>query len=187
MSGIVPATSVGYYNPSSIPIVRCSSPYGRVAPPLPGPTVKKLSCFVKTGSGPHASIALQLNGVLPMLVTSPEQCHKVFQQFMVAKDIDGLMSRFTDDAILIGEGRSRTVGKAKIREVMESMIFMIDDCRFDVIDIIQNGDVALERLFCSAKLKLPSGEVQTLESYSTVVLCRQQDGNWLSVIDDGGM
>lgn len=122
-----------------------------------------------------------------MLVTSADACHRVFEQALRNKDTATLLARFSEDAILIGEGRSRVVGREAIEKSFDGILPFITDVDFEVVDIIENGDVALERLVCTVKIVLPSGEEQIIKSQSNVVLCKQPDGNWLTVIDDGGM
>ncbi len=121
------------------------------------------------------------------MVTSAAECHRVFERLVREKDIDALTLRFSDNAVLVGEGRRRAVGRAEIRKEMQAMISLIEDIEFKIIDIIENGDVALERLIGTVRLRLPSGEEQVLVSESNVVLRKQPDGNWLTVIDDAGM
>jgi uncharacterized protein (TIGR02246 family) len=121
-----------------------------------------------------------------MIVTSADTCYRVFEQALRDKDAAGLIARFSEDAILIVEGRSRVVGREAIEQSIGALLPFVTDVDFEVIDIIENGDVALERLVCTVKMVLPSGEEQVMKSQSNVVLRKQPDGNWLTVIDDGG-
>jgi uncharacterized protein (TIGR02246 family) len=119
-----------------------------------------------------------------MKALNPTDNHRIFQDYLIAHDVDGLMSRYREEAVFIGPGRVHLKGAKSIRQVMEQMVPTVISVEFTLVDLVQVGDVAYERLTSKAVMRMPDGGEETLAGSSFVVLQREADGNWLIAIDD---
>ena len=67
---------------------------------------------------------------------------------------------------------------------------MIDlgiETRLELIELVETGDVALEKTRWTSRIPAQDGTTTESTGLSTVVLRRQPDGQWLMAIDDPGL
>ena len=102
----------------------------------------------------------------------PEEIEKLFLGYVNSGDLDGIVSLFEDNAIVMTSPETVARGKIEIRDSFAKIL--ADNPKFDSVSHRQpivNGDIAL------TSTKLPNGFV-------TVEVARKQaDGSWLWSID----
>lgn len=113
---------------------------------------------------------------------TPEDVHRLWSEYFVAGDLDGLMSLYEPDATLAAQPGASVTGRMAIREVLAAFVAVRRRFEIEIGRALVSGDVAL--LASSWKLE---GE-QRGEPYQTTgrtadVVRRQPDGSWLYVID----
>lgn len=111
---------------------------------------------------------------------APEQVHALFAAYATAGDVDGLVSLFEPDALLIPQPGVEARGPQQLRDACAALGAM--GARFDVrTDAVHvSGDLALMTNTWTATT--PTGD--TFGGRTTEVVRRQPDGRWLAVIDD---
>lgn len=103
----------------------------------------------------------------------PEDLARLFAERANAKDAEGLVALYEEDALLAYPPGSETVGREAIRKVLEEMLKHLSDFKVEeALPTVYNGDLALT----STKSADNTGG-------RTQVVRRQSDGSWLRVID----
>lgn len=113
---------------------------------------------------------------------TPEELHRLWADYFVAGDLDGLLSLYEPEAALVAQTGAFVTGRHAIREVLARFLALRRTFEIEIGRAIRSGDIAL--LASSWKLE---GELRG-ESYETTgrtadVARRQPDGSWLLVID----
>lgn len=113
---------------------------------------------------------------------TPEELHRLWGEYFVAGDLDGLVSLYEPDAAFVAQSGAFVTGLRAIREVLARFIENRRKFEIEVGRAIHTGNLAL--LVSSWKLE---GE-QRGESFETTgrtadVVRRQPDGSWRLVID----
>lgn len=113
---------------------------------------------------------------------TPQDLDRLFAEALNARDLDGLVALYDADACLVLGGETYR-GKAAIRESLASFVRMNPTILMETSTIAESGDVALT----SARWKLdgtgPDGKPAHMEGRSAEVARRQQNGEWLYVLD----
>ena len=116
-----------------------------------------------------------------MAVSDPGENHRVFESFANEGNVEGLISCYTEDAIFVAVRGQYLKGHWEIRPVLQAMVDSGMQIRLELIELIQHGDIALERARCTIE-----GSDSEPNS-STVVLQRGSDARWRMLIDDPGL
>ena len=119
---------------------------------------------------------------MPASARTPEELHRLWSDYFVAGDLDGLVSLYEPDASLVAQSGAYVTGRRAIREVLAGFLSLRRAFEIEIGRAVRSGDLAL--LVSSWKL---SGE-QRGAPYETKgrtadVVRRQPDGSWLYVID----
>jgi ketosteroid isomerase-like protein len=113
---------------------------------------------------------------------TPEDLHRLWTEYFVAGDLDGLLSLYEPGATFVAQSGACVTGRRAIREVLATFIALRRSFKIEIGRAIQSGDVAL--LVSSWKL---SGEQRGApyesKGRTADVVRRQPDGSWLYVID----
>ena len=136
------------------------------------------NCLIRISEGSSQVTRVQL-------AISPGDNHRLFLAYARNGDVEGLVSRFEPEAIMVTP-RGRLVGRAAIQAYFASAIGQMADLEFELLDVVATGDVALERLNYTMTVRTSSGAPAPLRSTSTVLLRRQGNGDWLIAIDHPG-
>jgi len=109
---------------------------------------------------------------------SPEDVCSLFQQYMAQGDIDGVLSLYDKDAVILDKSGEVKQGEEGLRQNLEP--FAAAKARFDftITQVIQADDIALMHTNWNV-----SGP-QTITVYAIEVARRQPDGTWRWLIGD---
>ena len=113
---------------------------------------------------------------------TPEDLHRLWTEYFVAGDLDGLISLYEPDAAFVAQPGAFVTGLRAIREVLAGFIATRRKFEIQIGRAIQTGDLAL--LVSSWKLEGEQrGEPFETSGRTADVARRQPDGSWLLVID----
>ena len=115
-----------------------------------------------------------------MPARTPEEIDVLFQKFLNAGDVDGLVGLYEPNATLIGGPDQPANGTAAIREALTA--FVDTQAKIDLRveqTVIAGDDIAT--LYSTWTL---SGGPEEMGGKSVEVVRRQADGAWLFVFDD---
>jgi uncharacterized protein (TIGR02246 family) len=99
-------------------------------------------------------------------------------------DIEGALAAFEPNAVMVAQPGMHASGTAALREAFKQFIGMNPKITVTAQDVIQAGDIALHSYTWDMKAKAPDGSPINQSGFSTVVLRKQKDGQWLMVIDN---
>jgi uncharacterized protein (TIGR02246 family) len=122
-----------------------------------------------------------------MAASTPGENHQLFEKLANAGDVEGLLDLYEEDAIYVPTRGQRLQGREQIREVLTAMTASGHPTRLELLELVEIGDVALERTRWTIEAPGEDGKPATVSGNSTVVLCRQTDGSWRMRIDDPGL
>ena len=113
-----------------------------------------------------------------MPAKSPEDICSLFQQSMAEGDIEGLLSLYDREAVIMDKSGEVKKGEEGLRQNLAP--FAAVKARFDfaIKEIIQTGDIALMHT------KWNVSGPQTMTVYAIEVARRQLDGTWRWLIGD---
>ena len=113
-----------------------------------------------------------------MPAKSPEEICGLFQQYMAAGDIEGLLSLYDPEAVIVDRSGEVKKGEEGLRQNLAP--FATAKARFDftIKQVIHTGDIALMHTRWTV-----SGP-QTMTVYAIEVARRQPDGTWRWLIGD---
>lgn len=116
-------------------------------------------------------------------VRDPEDAHRLFAQYFNSGDIDGLLSLYASDAILMSNDGQPVKGHAAIREGLGDFLASKPQIKLTTTYAITAGDIALLRCEWVITGTAPDGSPIRDAHSSTEVLRRQPDGTWLYAVD----
>jgi ketosteroid isomerase-like protein len=113
---------------------------------------------------------------------TPEDVHRLWTEYFVAGDLDGLLSLYEPDATFAAQTGASVTGRMAIREVLAAFIAVRRNFEIEIGRALQSGDLAL--LVSSWRLEGERrGEPYESSGRTADVVRRQPDGSWLYVID----
>lgn len=104
-----------------------------------------------------------------------------------AKDYDGLMQFYTDDATLVVKPGMSVHGKEQIKKAFEAISVYFQDqlnVRQGLMEVIEAGDTALVIMETLLDTTDESGVATSIVRRATYVFRRQTSGRWLCAIDN---
>ena len=99
-----------------------------------------------------------------------------------AGDLDGLMTHFAPDAVLVTEPDAVASGLDAVREVFREILWNKLTMAGTTTRIVRSGDLAL--LYFDWTLTDFASTQVSAEGMAVVVMRRQDNGTWLVIIDD---
>lgn len=113
---------------------------------------------------------------------TPEDVHRLWTDYFIAGDLDGLLSLYEPDATFAAQPGASVSGLTAIREVLSGFLAVRRKFEIEIGRALQSGDIAL--LASSWKLEgVQRGEPYETSGRTADVVRRQPDGSWLYVID----
>ena len=119
-----------------------------------------------------------------MPANSPAQAHELFVKYFNAADLDGIVSLYEPNAILVKFPGPAVQGEAAIRESMIEFLSINGHMKLRIDRVLSTDDIAL--LFSSWTLRgtAADGTPVVSSGQTSDVVRRQADGTWLFVIDN---
>jgi uncharacterized protein (TIGR02246 family) len=113
---------------------------------------------------------------------TPEDVHRLWTDYFIAGDLDGLLSLYEPDATFAAQPGASVSGSIAIREVLAGFLAVRRKFEIEIGRALQSGDIAL--LASSWKIEgVQRGEPYEASGRTADVVRRQPDGSWLYVID----
>jgi uncharacterized protein (TIGR02246 family) len=119
-----------------------------------------------------------------MPATTPEQIHRLFETTFNNGDLDGLMSLYEPDAVLVPQPGSVARGTDQVREALQRYLALEGRITLDTKLVVTVGDLAYLSNTWSLDGTGPDGQALTLGATTAEVARRQTDGSWRYVIDN---
>lgn len=102
-----------------------------------------------------------------------------FDEAMNAGDLDGLLSRFSNDATMrMTDGEVAQESPAELRKAMTQLLAMKPHIRNTVRRVLSSGNIALVLLDWTLTVTLPDGQPHVEHGTATQVMERGRDGGW---------
>ena len=117
------------------------------------------------------------------MVMSPAQFDETWTARFNAADLEGLLSLYETDAMLVEPGGKPLVGQDAIRGLLEGFFAMSPRIDLRTAAILERDTDAVVYSNWTMTGTGPDGPI-AMEGRSTVLLRKQTDGSWLSGIDD---
>jgi uncharacterized protein (TIGR02246 family) len=120
-----------------------------------------------------------------MTAGSPLEVLKLLDEAFNRRDIEAVLDLYEQGAAVVLQPGRLASGKAEIRAAYEWIFANINgNAKQEKTHVIETGDIALftsKWNFSGATL---TGKPASRQSYASVILRRQTDGNWRIVIDN---
>jgi uncharacterized protein (TIGR02246 family) len=114
----------------------------------------------------------------------PEDIHTQFRDRFRARDVEGLLALYEDDAVfMFATSHEVCQGKAALREALHGFLAIEGDFMLETRYAARNGDLALISNSWRLVGKDPTGQPLELTGRSAEVVRRQPDGRWLFMLD----
>lgn len=113
-----------------------------------------------------------------MSATSPEDICRVFQQYMVAGDLEKVLSVYHPEAIFVKQCGEVTRGKEGLRRELAPLAAAHARFSYTIKQVTQTGDIALMHTEWTVSSPQP------MFVYAIEVTRRQPDGTWGWLIGD---
>ena len=121
----------------------------------------------------------------PRSATTPEELNSIFKVLLEAGDLDGLLTLYEENAVLVAGPDQLATGHAQIREGLAPFVGMQAKITFESAAVAYAGDIALVHAKWTGAGTTPEGPIELAGTTSEVVR-RQADGTWKYLIDDPG-
>jgi uncharacterized protein (TIGR02246 family) len=120
-----------------------------------------------------------------MPARTPEDCDRLFGEYMNAADVDRVAALYEAEATLVLEGGTAAVGAAAIREALATFATMRPRLRMHVVKVVQAGpDLAVLYNDWTLTAVQPDGSPLEDAGGAIEVVRRQPDGTWRFAVDD---
>jgi uncharacterized protein (TIGR02246 family) len=114
----------------------------------------------------------------------PEDCDRTFAACVKARDLDGLVALYEPEAHYVRRNRTVVIGRAAIRELLQSLTNVATDIEMNVVTIVALNGIALLYNDWTSKTVSEDGHVRESSGKAVEIVRRQPDGRWLFAIDD---
>lgn len=119
-----------------------------------------------------------------MPAMSPEQIHRAFEDAFNAGDIDGLLTLYEPDAVIIPQPGQVARGTQQVREALEFFLGLKGRITLDTKAVVEVGELAYLCNRWSLTGSGPDGNPLNLGAVTAEIARRQADGSWRYVIDN---
>jgi ketosteroid isomerase-like protein len=119
-----------------------------------------------------------------MPANTPQDVHRLFAELFAAADLDGLISMYEPDAVLMPEPGKTVSGPVAIRESLQHFLGMNGKFEIELKRVIEAGDIALLYSTWTLNGKGDDGSDIELSGKTSDVVRLQPDGTWMFVIDN---
>ena len=120
-----------------------------------------------------------------MSARTPEDCDRLFGEYVEAGNLDALMALYERDASLVQRDGSVASGHEAIRGALGQLVAMRAKLRLNVVKVITGGgDVAVLYNDWALVAKAADGRPIEAGGRAMEIVRRQPDGTWRFVVDD---
>ncbi len=98
--------------------------------------------------------------------------------------MDAIIATFEENGVLVGQPGMTAQGNPALREAFAGFMAINPQITVHSHEIIQADDIALHSSTWTMRGQTPDGHPIEENGFSTVVLRRQNNGEWLMVIDN---
>ena len=113
-----------------------------------------------------------------MAAKSPEGICELFQRYMAAGNLEGLLSLYDTEAVFLNQAHEIKRGHGELRPELARMAGAKARFEFKILQVIRSGDVAL--MHTDWKVLSP----EPMRVYAIEVARRSADGTWRWLIGD---
>ncbi len=113
-----------------------------------------------------------------MTAKSPEEICGLFQQFMAEGDLNGLLSLYDPEAVILDKSGEVRSGEEGLKQNLAPFAAVKARFDFTINQVIRTGDIAL--MHTEWNVSSP----RTMTAYAIEVARRQPDGTWRWLIGD---
>lgn len=115
--------------------------------------------------------------------TTPEAVHQNYSEYFRTSDLEGLVSLYEPNAVVVAEDGVQIKGTAKIREMFEDVIKSKGTLEIETLSEVQVDGLALVRVKWHLQAIGSDGNELEISNVASEVMRKQPDGNWLYIID----
>jgi uncharacterized protein (TIGR02246 family) len=121
-----------------------------------------------------------------MSARTAEDVHHLFTEFLLAGDLDGLVSLYEADAVMVMVPQPGPVfrGRAAIREGLSELLAFSPQFELQILKTLEIEDIAILYARWNFAGTDPDGNAVRMTGLTSDVVRRQPDGSWLVVIDN---
>jgi uncharacterized protein (TIGR02246 family) len=121
-----------------------------------------------------------------MPARSPEECNRLFGEYVSAGDLDKVVALYEESASFVQHDGRVARGHAAIRQALSGLVAMRPKLRLDVVKVVAAGagDLAIVYDDWAMSATDPDGNPRERAGKAIEVMRRQADGSWKLVIDD---
>jgi uncharacterized protein (TIGR02246 family) len=119
-----------------------------------------------------------------MKTRTPEDCDRLFAEFVNAGDLDSLIELYEPQASLIQQDGSAATGHAAIRAALGELLGSKPRIRMRTVRAAKGHDLAVLYSEWSIASSAPDGTRSDVSGTSVEVVRRQADGTWRFALDD---
>lgn len=118
-----------------------------------------------------------------MPAMEPEHIHTQFRELFRARDLEGLLALYEDDATFLTDPTAIVTGKTALREALLGFLAIEGEFDLKTRYVARHGDIALLSNTWHLVGKAPDGSPVDMRGQTAEVVHRQPDGRWLYIID----
>jgi uncharacterized protein (TIGR02246 family) len=119
-----------------------------------------------------------------MPATRPEDCDQLFEEYVNAGDLDGVVTLYEPAATFVTQEGTSVSGIDAIRNILGGFIAMKPQLKNRVVKVVRTGDdVAMIFNDWTLLATDPDGKPISIMGRAIELLRRQADGTWRMIID----
>jgi uncharacterized protein (TIGR02246 family) len=119
-----------------------------------------------------------------MTARTPADLHEIWPRLFNAGDLDGLMTLYEPDAVVMPQPGQTVSGYAAIREAFAGFLALKPKFTLQFQTALECGDLALVFSRWTLEGTAPDGSAISLAGQTSDVVRRQPGGQWLFAIDN---
>jgi uncharacterized protein (TIGR02246 family) len=109
---------------------------------------------------------------------------RLFERLFNDGDLEGFVSLYDPDAVVVDEPGQQAVGKAAIRDAVAKLLGGNRTLTLNRRSVQQSGNLVLATYDWSITGAGPAGDVLNMDGRGVIVFRRQPDSAWLTVFDN---
>ena len=118
-----------------------------------------------------------------MATLKPESAHSEFLKYFRARDLDGMVALYENDATFVNADGSTVSGKSAVREALAGFLAIGGTLTLETRYAARTGDIALLSNAWHLGGTGADGKPLDMGGQTTEVVRLQPDGRWLYIID----